>query len=309
MGRPSWRIQIYRALNTIDHIGHSKYEAKQAQDWTPGQAVKGLYSFGYKNTVFDRAITFTNWLKVHYPTVHLFREVDREMTAEYLGEKAEACTPDTVRTLLTTLKKLQEGLWAMNWIAEDIVPVEWAVEGRNPPRGPYATDEAKAIHDWVNSRKADYGQALRFILSSGARIDETLHLRSDKVLIEDKRVELIGKGGRVRKIPILHAEVLRELDYSRKFVYLDAEQGRLWKNGLERCVRAGCDALDIRRRGVHGFRATAACEFLDVKRALGFTEAEARKELAMWLGHNPQRTEVTYAYTCSGGQCQGVSQR
>ena len=43
MGKPSWRIQIYRALNTIDHIGRSKFTAKQAQDWLPGQAVKGLY--------------------------------------------------------------------------------------------------------------------------------------------------------------------------------------------------------------------------------------------------------------------------
>ncbi len=41
---------------------------------------------------------------------------------------------------------------------------------------------------------------------------------------------------------------------------------------------------------------TAACEFVGLKRALGYTEAEARRELAMWLGHNPQRMEVTYAY-------------
>ncbi len=41
---------------------------------------------------------------------------------------------------------------------------------------------------------------------------------------------------------------------------------------------------------------TAACEFVDLKCALGYTEAEACKELAMWLGHNPHRTEVTYAY-------------
>jgi hypothetical protein len=47
---------------------------------------------------------------------------------------------------------------------------------------------------------------------------------------------------------------------------------------------------------VHGFRATAACKFVDLKRALGYTGAEACKELAMWLGHNPQRTEVMYAY-------------
>jgi integrase len=292
----SWRGQIHRVLQAIDCTGQSKYAAKQVQGWKPGRAIDGVYSFGYKNTVFDRAITFTNWLKDQYPQVRLFREVDREMTAEYLGEKAETCTSDTLRTLLTTLRKLQEGLWAMNWITDDIVPVEWIVEGRNPPRGPYAFDESKAISEWVDGRQPEYGQALHFMLSSGARIDETLHLRSDKIFIDEKRVELIGKGGRVRKIQVLHAEVLRELDPSRKFVYLNAEQGRLWKDGLERYVREGCDALGIRRRGVHGFRGTAAGEFVDIKRVLGYTEIEARKELAMWLGHNPHRTEVTYAY-------------
>jgi integrase len=79
-------------------------------------------------------------------------------------------------------------------------------------------------------------------------------------------------------------------------VCLPEQQARYWKDRLERYVRQACDQLDIQRRGVHGFRATAACEFVDLKRELGYTEAEARKELAMWLGHNAQRTEVTYAY-------------
>jgi hypothetical protein len=122
---PRWRIQIYRALNTIDHIGHSKFAAKQEQNWLPSHAVKGLYSFGYKNLVFDQAITFTNWLREEYPDVRLFSEVDREMVAEYLGEKVATCTPDTIRTMLATLKKLQEGLRTMNWIHEEIVPQEW----------------------------------------------------------------------------------------------------------------------------------------------------------------------------------------
>jgi len=124
MGITSWRGQIERALQAIDHIGESKYAAKQEQGWQPGEAVVGLFSHGYRNTVFDRAVTFTNWLREQYPTVRLFREVDHEMTAEFLGEKAETCTPDTVRTLLATLKKLQEGLYVMNWIQEDIVPTE-----------------------------------------------------------------------------------------------------------------------------------------------------------------------------------------
>jgi len=296
MGTTSWRGQIDRALNAIDCIGYSKYTAKQEQGWQPGEAVAGLYSHGYRNTVFDRAVTFTNWLREQYPTIRLFHEVDRELTAEFLGEKVETCTPDTVRTLLATLKKLQEGLYALNWIREDIVPAEWQVVGRNPPRGPYAPDEAKALQQWVEARHPEYGQALRFILSSGARIDETLHLRADKVFVDRKCVELRGKGGRVRRIQVLHADVLGQLDLSRRFVYLEGTNGFQWKDGLERVVRQGCDALSTRRRGVHGFRGTAAGGFISIKRALGFTEVEARHELAMWLGHNPHRTEVTYAY-------------
>jgi integrase len=296
LGKTSWNGQIYRALKAIDHIGESKYAAKQAQGWQPGEAVAGLYSYGTFNTIFKRAITYTHWLVAEYPGLRFFETVDHEMTAEFLNEKAETCRANTVQTLVSTLRKLQEGLYAMSWIKDDIVPADWQVKADHQPRGPYALDEAKAIHDRVDKREPIYGQALRFILSSGARIDEVLHLRADKIFIADKRVELIGKGGRVRKIRVLHKEVLRELDPSRRFVYLNAEQGRLWKDGLERYVREGCDALGIHRRGVHGFRGTAACEFVDIKRALGFTEMEARKELAMWLGHNPQRTEVTYAY-------------
>jgi len=296
MSTTSWRGQVNRALNAIDCIGQSKYEAKQVQGWTPGQAVHGLYSYGYKNLVFDRAITFTHWLREQYPLVRLFREVDREMTAEYLGEKAETYTPDTVRTALATLKKLQEGLYAMNWITEDLVPVDWPVEGRNPPRGPYAPAEALALQQWVNARSTEYGQALRFILSSGARINEALQLRADKVFTGEGQVELLGKGGRIRKISVLHIEVLHELDLSERFVYLPAERGSRWKDGLERYVRRGCETLGIHRRGVHGFRATAACEFVDGKVTLGYTELAARQELAVWLGHNPHRIDVTYAY-------------
>ena len=78
MSKPSWRGQIQRALNAIDRIGESKYRAKKAQGWRPGEAVAGLFSFDYKNTVFDRAITFTNWLGEHYPDLRLFQEVAQD---------------------------------------------------------------------------------------------------------------------------------------------------------------------------------------------------------------------------------------
>ena len=296
MGKTSWSGQIYRALKAIDHIGESKYDAKQAQGWQPGEAVDGIYSFGTFNTVFKRAVTYTNWLVAEYPGLRFFKDVDDELTTEFLNEKLATCQVDTVQTLIATLRKLQEGLYTMNWITADLVSADWRVEDHHMPRGPYAPEEAAAIVPRVAVRDPELGQALRFILSSGARIDEVVHLRADKIDISEKKVELLGKGGKTRNIRMLDSTVLRELDASRPFVYLPEQQARQWKDRLERYVRQACDELRIQRRGVHGFRATAACEFASFKRALGYTELEARRELAMWLGHNPHRIEVTYAY-------------
>ena len=95
---------------------------------------------------------------------------------------------------------------------------------------------------------------------------------------------------------MLQPGVLLDVDRKERFVYLDKTTAKTWKEGLRRAVRKTCDELGIQRRGVHGFRGTAACEFVRVKELLGYDEAEARRELARWLGHNPHRTEVTYAY-------------
>ena len=103
-------------------------------------------------------------------------------------------------------------------------------------------------------------------------------------------------GGKTRRVRALQKDALFELDLSDRFVYLDTHKLRTWKDGLRGAVRNACDELGLQRRGVHGFRGTAACEFVRVKEMLGYDDAEARGELAQWLGHNPHRTEVTYAY-------------
>jgi len=116
------------------------------------------------------------------------------------------------------------------------------------------------------------------------------------VFLSERKVELLGKGGKTRRIRVLHQEALFDLDRTERFVYLNKANVRTWKDGLRTAVRKACDELGIQRRGVHGFRGTAANEFMRAKEILGYDEAEARRELAQWLGHNPHRTEVTYAY-------------
>ena len=76
MGQKSWRGQIDYALQVIDQRWTSKHDAKRAHGHRPGQAVPGVFSDGYWNTVFDRAITLTHWITVHYPELRRFDQVD-----------------------------------------------------------------------------------------------------------------------------------------------------------------------------------------------------------------------------------------
>jgi hypothetical protein len=48
----------------------------------------------------------------------------------------------------------------------------------------------------VNARDPEFGQASRFSLSSGARIDEVLHLRANKVFADERKVELSARVAR-----------------------------------------------------------------------------------------------------------------
>ena len=70
------------------------------------------------------------------------------------------------------------------------------------------------------------------VSSRVARIDETLHLRSDKVFANEGRVELQGRGGRVHNIEVIHPEALSALDLSRCFVYLNNNQKICGRMGL-----------------------------------------------------------------------------
>jgi len=93
VGTMSRRRQIWYALEAIDQRGTSKHEAKRWCGYSPGQAVPGVFSDGYTDTVFDRRLNFTHWLGEHYPEVRHFRDLDTSLLTDYLGEKSQVCRP------------------------------------------------------------------------------------------------------------------------------------------------------------------------------------------------------------------------
>jgi len=300
VGIPSWKHQVEEALKAIDRRGESKHVIKKVFRIKPGQPVPGLFSYGTYNTVFDKTMTFLRWLSEHHPVVKTLSELTIEMTQEYIDELFRRGKAASAQTVLAALRKTQEGARCKGWIRQDFVPVEWHARVEHIPRGGYPFTEADALIVWLNRRAREYARAACFIRSSGARIDEVFHLRSDLIDFERGRVSLKGKGGKIRSVEVLHPQQLEEMRILGRFVFMRPDNVLRWVDNFERVVREGCDALGIKRRGVHGLRATAAREFLQRQIRLGATEQEARRLLAVWLGHDEHRTEVTHKYVSKG---------
>jgi hypothetical protein len=51
--------------------------------------------------------------------------------------------------------------------------------------------------------RSEYGQALRFIVSSGARITEVLHLHADTVSPVEKAGVIACEGGKMHNVRVL----------------------------------------------------------------------------------------------------------
>ena len=145
----------------------------------------------------------------------------------------------------------------------------------------------------------------RLARAAGLRRAELVGLRQEDI---DRTTGTItvrktsAKGGKQRIVeldPVGHAALKAVLDT------IPADNPYIWFNGrtiaenLERNIRAFCQQQGFTCRGIHGFRATFADEWLN--RHLGDgpvarkQEQVARRELSALMGH--VRTQITYSYT------------
>ena len=172
MGELSWQAQIHHALLAIDHRGEAAPAVQHPLNGELEQADFGIYRYEIFALVLDRAGAFTDWLTQVYPDVRRFAEVKPHMTAEFLDEKLATCSRATRWTWAASLRQLQAGLYARHWIVADIIPAPLSKAITHQPRGAYSFIEAQAVVQRVALRSPEYSQALRFILASGARINE-----------------------------------------------------------------------------------------------------------------------------------------
>ena len=222
------------------------------------------------------------------------------MTAEFLNEKVETLHARYTSHIACDAEETAGGTVCDELDQEPTsCPPIGRSKGAIHPVGHMRLDEATGDQaQWVDdSRRLNTVRRCASSCRAARGLTRRCTCAPTRSLSTEGQVELIGKGGRdsedscpARGDSARTGSVRAALSICRRN---EARDGRMvWSATSARVVirwvfsGAACMV----------FAATAACEFVDLKRALGYTETEARRELAMWLGHNPHRTEVTYAY-------------
>ncbi len=218
----------------------------------------------------------------------------------------------TIKSHLSAYRKMQQGIVDRGWSKlrpEELVP-DRLYDGlvRRDPRGPYSARVADRIIEHLSHDPrwgTEFAQMCRLARAAGLRRAELVGLRKEDI---DRTTGTItvrktsAKGGKERIVALDPADraaleaVLDTIPADCPYVWFN---GRTIAENLERNIRAFCQAEGITCRGIHGFRATFADEWLN--RHLGDEpvsrrqEQAARRELSALMGH--VRTQITYSYT------------
>ncbi len=312
MGVASIKQQVTYVLDHMDKTTKEGPERSRHEAKRQGIAHRGIYSINSRTSVQKRCLAMLRSLppdlKVRrladLTPAHIAWAVDHMKTSGRAGA--------TIKSHLSAYRKLQRGIVERGWskrAPEELVP-DRLYDGlvRRDPRGPYSGTVAERIIEHVSHHPrwgTEFAQMCRLARAAGLRRAELVGLRQQDI---DRATGTItvrktsAKGGKER---IVELDLAGRAALKAVLETIPADGPYIWFNGrtiaenLERNIRSFCQQEGIICRGMHGFRATFADEWLN--RHLGDgpvihkQEQAMRRELSSLMGH--VRTQITYSYT------------
>ena len=158
------------------------------------------------------------------------------------------------------------------------------------PRFGYIPEDAERILAYQKEKGSKFALPAEIALRYGLRISEIAGLEGKQVDLQDMVFHVVGKGGKKWDVD-LPAGLAERINPSRQYLF---DPSRSWKQSFYQSVRDAARALGIQVSGVHRLRANCFQNTYDKLLAEGWTDQEARREVARKGGH--KRTDVVSSY-------------
>ncbi|MBU1750047.1 MAG: tyrosine-type recombinase/integrase [Chloroflexi bacterium] len=285
--------QVDYALKGILAIGESRH-----QDKNKGTAADKIHSWRSLEAHRDRVIPMVKWCHEHYGIKEL-RELTPAMVTAYIADMIErGLSNKYIANTLGSLRKLETAMASQNWKpAPGLLTEGLHAPGPGEHRFGYSSDEAETIieHLVATTKDVRHGQIVRLMHQAGLRVREAVQLRREDIDVAGRRVQVKGKGGRVRWAKCQDQELLSELHDTAAGRFVFDPTPRMIRN-VQADINRVRKELNIKTQAApcHGFRGLHAEESYEDLCANGQTDQQARQSVARQLGH--KRARETYAY-------------
>lgn len=267
----SMKYQIKCALDEINKIDESKYEARKNNDYD------NIHSIKYFKDTLDTAVKFGEFCKEQFGIKKVFDITSKHYDSFMKFNENKGVTIGHLINIESHLSKLQNGMGKMADSKKMNVTFKPFVEKRTysssnreaPKDRSYSQEEILKLE---NSFSPSVRDALQMSLQLGLRIREVCNLRVEFIVERDGKLHLhipqgegkgITKGGRFRELPIPEvyqtklSELIKNKNPKEKIIGVKPAT-------LRSALKRACDKLGIYSRGWHGFRHTYARNRLEL---------------------------------------------
>ena len=100
----SLKYQFLCAINKNFSEGMDKHSDKRNGIRNTGK----IYSYSDRKNLVDLSANFSNWMKENHSDVKLVKDVNSSHVQEFLNQKAQDCSSETLKNYVSRFKKLEK---------------------------------------------------------------------------------------------------------------------------------------------------------------------------------------------------------
>jgi hypothetical protein len=281
---------LQHALKGIVYGSFSPGMDKHA-DKADGDTFGKIYSYSSRNAMLDVVKTFTAYLKEAGVSIRQPAQLTGDMVSSFLESKRGSCTQKTLDSYRSQLAKLGDCIAARKGLRDFDLHVGRVDAARHKAadRGAGAAisrEDYDKILTYCKDHPCGSSYALLLENHLGARVTDVCK----RMTVEDDRMRLVCKGGKVMYRPITPG--LRDLLSDRRFDGQRSPEGgfNLPASGsVNKYLQRTEAKLGLERHSFHDIRRLLAQEHYDDLRHSGVSRSDALKDVGVWLNHGSDR--------------------
>lgn len=261
-----------------------------------------IYSYSDRKNLIDLSANFSNFMKENYPNVKLLKDIESHQVQEFLNQKAQNCSTETLKNYVSRFQKLSKQInntYNVKVSFSDVV----APAGRNQSNKIRNSSMSKLdFQKLENSYRDEFDTgriAINLASRTGLRVSEISKLKGSDIDLNKKIVHVAdSKGKKTRNVPIQNKdlEYFSSLKEAIGIGRVCPVQSESILKSVNRHMKAAGIKENYENSAIHCIRKMYAQEEFDNYRTSGDGINEAWSKVSVQLGHGPNRTELMKTY-------------